>query len=235
MTGNLGTNIAFAGLTAAGKTTHAKILAAELGYDYVSATEILMEIAGVTDPSDQVWFTRLDEIQKLRGDGAIDAELEKRLLAQSRTRQRTVFDTWALAWIGDDPLIRIWIESDLDSRARKCFVSQASPELDIAGCRRLIDEKDRFNRAMFRSRHGYDLFTDRKRYDAVLFNGHLIPKPTTEAAEIGISRFAPIVHSTATSVMKSSRIDAEVLKSRFRKEVWRITIPDWSKSPATRS
>jgi cytidylate kinase len=38
------TNIAFAGLTAAGKTTHARRLAADLGYDYVSATDILFEI-----------------------------------------------------------------------------------------------------------------------------------------------------------------------------------------------
>ncbi len=38
------TNIAFAGLTAAGKTTHARRLAADLGYRYVSATDILLEI-----------------------------------------------------------------------------------------------------------------------------------------------------------------------------------------------
>jgi cytidylate kinase len=37
-------NIAFAGLTAAGKTTHARRLAADLGYSYVLATDILFEI-----------------------------------------------------------------------------------------------------------------------------------------------------------------------------------------------
>ena len=41
------TNIAFAGLTAAGKTTHARRLAADLGYGYVSATDILFEILQV--------------------------------------------------------------------------------------------------------------------------------------------------------------------------------------------
>ena len=41
------TSIAFAGLTAAGKTTHAQRLAADLGYDYVSATDILFEILRV--------------------------------------------------------------------------------------------------------------------------------------------------------------------------------------------
>jgi hypothetical protein len=33
-------NIAFAGLTAAGKTTHAKILAEQLGYEWISATTL---------------------------------------------------------------------------------------------------------------------------------------------------------------------------------------------------
>lgn len=37
-------NIAFAGLTAAGKTTHAKILAHELDYEYVSATKIILDM-----------------------------------------------------------------------------------------------------------------------------------------------------------------------------------------------
>jgi cytidylate kinase len=51
------TNIAFAGLTAAGKTTHARRLAADLGYRYVSATDILLEILQVRDPGADLWFT----------------------------------------------------------------------------------------------------------------------------------------------------------------------------------
>ena len=124
MTHSQTSNIAFAGLTAAGKTTHAKRLAWALGYNYVSATDILLEILDIDEPGDQIWFTRLDEINAVRGDGAVDAELEERLVQMNRTRNRTVFDTWALAWIGDDPLVRIWIESDLESRSRKCFVSE---------------------------------------------------------------------------------------------------------------
>jgi len=51
------TNVAFAGLTAAGKTTHAQLLAADLGYDYISATDISFEILPV--PGDtHPWFTR---------------------------------------------------------------------------------------------------------------------------------------------------------------------------------
>lgn len=60
------TNIAFAGLTAAGKTTHARRLAADLGYSYVSATDILLEILRVPDPGAHLWFTQLDAITAAR-------------------------------------------------------------------------------------------------------------------------------------------------------------------------
>lgn len=235
VTVNFTSNIAFAGLTAAGKTTHAKRLAEQLGYDYVSATEILLDMLGIDDPSDQVWFTRLEEIQVARGDGAVDTELEECLVSMSRKRQRTVFDTWALAWIGDDPLVRIWIESDLESRVRKCLVSQRSKQLGTEEYKRLIQDKDEFNRHIFRWRHGFDLFTDRHRYDAVLCNSHLIPVATAAAANSGIEAFAPIVYAGAIYVMKSDESGAHHLRQANPREVQRITVSSESPSQAEMS
>lgn len=224
MTVHFTSNIAFAGLTAAGKTTHAVRLATELGYDYVSATEVLLEILGLNDPSDQVWFTRLQEIQDARGDGAVDAELEERLAFMNRTRQRTVFDTWALAWIGDPPLVRIWIESDLESRVRKCLVSQRSSQLSPDECSALIQEKDDFNRRMFCQRHGFDLFTDRYRYDAVLCNSHLIPVASRTMANFGIETFSPVVRAAVKHVMQIDESSARTLRECKPREVERITV-----------
>jgi cytidylate kinase len=218
-------NIAFAGLTAAGKTTHAKRLADELGYQYVSATEILLEILGIEQTGESVWLTRLGETNAARSNGSVDAELEERLVSLNRTRQRTVFDTWALAWIGDSPLLRIWIESDLESRVRKCLVSQGDRRTSPDRCRSLLDEKDSFNRQLFQRRHGFDLFTDRHRYDAVLDNSHLIPNPTESAARSGIEAFAPVIHAVATCVMADDQAEAERLIQTHPQEVRRITLP----------
>src|SRR3954452_3663938 len=118
-----GPNVAFAGLTAAGKTTHARLLAEALGYDYVCATDIVLEILGMESSSRGVWFERFDEIRSARAGDGVDAELDRRLEEMAATRRSTVFDTWALAWLSPSPLVRIWIESDLASRARKCLVS----------------------------------------------------------------------------------------------------------------
>ena len=212
------TNIAFAGLTAAGKTTHAQRLAADLGYDYVSATDILFEILRVprhTHP----WFNQAGAISTARQDGAVDAELESRLIDLARTRDRTVFDSWALAWICPVPVVRIWVESDLPSRTRKCLVSLGSDPRPLGECEAVLRSKDDYNRAMFLRRHGFDLFRDRERYHAVLCNSHLIPSATKQKSQRGIEAFAPVVREAALAVLKADPDALAELHTRHPREV----------------
>jgi cytidylate kinase len=212
------TSIAFAGLTAAGKTTHAQRLAADLGYDYVSATDILFEILQV--PRDtHPWFNQSDAISSARDDGAVDAQLESRLVNLVRTTDRVVFDSWALAWICPVPVIRIWIESDLPSRTRKCLVSLGDKPRPVAQCETVLRAKDAYNRAMFRRRHGFDLFTDRERYHAVLCNSHLIPAATRQQSQHGIEEFAPVVRDTALAIMSADAGSMAHLRARHPREV----------------
>ena len=131
----------------------------------------------------------------------MDDELEARLVDLARARDRTVFDSWALAWICPAPIVRIWIESDPPSRARKCLVSLGDEPRPLAECEAVLRAKDGHNRAMFRRRHGFDLFTDRERYHAILCNSHLIPSATGQASRHGIGRFAPVVREAALAVM----------------------------------
>ena len=212
------TSIAFAGLTAAGKTTHAQRLAADLGYDYVSATDILFEILRV--PRDaHPWFNQADAISAAREDGAVDAELESRLVDLARTSDRVVFDSWALAWICPVPVLRIWIESDLPSRTRKCQVSLGDEPRPLAECEGVLRAKDDCNRAMFRHRHRFDLFTDRERYHAVLCNSHLIPAATRQESRRGIEEFAPVVRDAALAIMSADAGGMAELRAGHPREV----------------
>jgi cytidylate kinase len=222
------TNIAFAGLTAAGKTTHAQRLATDLGYDYVSATDILFEILRV--PRDtHPWFNQADAISAARQDGAVDAELESRLVDLARTRDRAVFDSWALAWICPAPVVRIWIESDLPSRTRKCLVSLGGEPRPLGECEAVPRSKDDYNRAMFLRRHGFDLFRDRERYHAVLCNSHLIPSATQQESQCGIEAFAPVVRDAALAVLEGGADGLAELRAGHPREV--LAVRGWMPTP----
>ena len=168
-------NVAFAGLTAAGKTTHARLLAEQLGYSYVSATEALLDILDIDAPSEQIWFERFEQIQAARQGDGVDDELDLRLSLLAAGSTAAVFDTWALAWVGPSPMLRVWIESDEDSRARKCLVSQATRCLPLEGCRDLVHAKDLHTR---------------------------IDHATRACADAGIAAFAPVVYETVTALLQ---------------------------------
>ncbi|MBE1463808.1 cytidylate kinase family protein [Kibdelosporangium phytohabitans] len=196
-------NIAFAGLTAAGKTTHARLLAEALDYKYVSATKILLEVIGMNDPDQEnVWFDNLDSIQKRRTSDEIDDELERRLLEIAIGSDGLVLDTWAMPWICKAPMIRLWLESDRLSRTWKCFVSQgANPSHGLVECSRLIDRKDLSTRSIFLRRHKFDLLTSRGIFDVVLENTWLIEEPTRASTDRGIAQFHPVVLSAVRSLL----------------------------------
>jgi cytidylate kinase len=216
-------NVAFAGLTAAGKTTHARLLAEQLGYSYVSATETLLGILDIDAPGEQIWFDRYDEIQAARQGDAVDDELDRSLAALAVHSEATVFDTWALAWVSPSPMVRVWIESDEESRARKCLVSQRTNRLPLEDCRDLVHAKDGHTRGGFLRRHGFDLFTDRARYGLVLCNSHLIGHATRSCADAGIEAFAPVVRETVTALLEQ-RPDHELadIARQHPQEVLRI-------------
>ena len=189
-------NVAFAGLTAAGKTTHAKILAEQLGFNYVSATQTILDIIGMDEDPDRVWLDKYVEVEQAREGDKIDIELESRMSKLADTHSGLILDTWAMAWIynGSTPMVRLWIDSDEDSRTRKCYISQRiNKHRDLTDCRILIDQKDNDTRIKFKRRLNFDLFTDRSKYDIILSNTHLIPEATETSAKIGIATFAPIV------------------------------------------
>ena len=48
-------------------------------------------------PGPVPWFTQLDAITAAREGDAVDDELESRPIDLARFRNRTVFDSWALA------------------------------------------------------------------------------------------------------------------------------------------
>lgn len=227
-------NIAFAGLTAAGKTTHAKILAEQLGYEWISATAIILDILGAGGNPEKVWFSDYERIQKAREDDCVDIELERRVQELAKSNDGLILDTWAMAYIYEGPLIRIWIESDKGSRMRKCYVSQGQKKsFDLSDCHQLIHVKDNSARSKFIKRLNFDLFTDMSRYDAILSNTDLIAEPTDQCSRAGICTFTPVVHDVVRYLAKQalhrvSKESVHYLRTAYGAMVQNVNEKPWS-------
>jgi cytidylate kinase len=184
-------NITISGLTAAGKTTHALLVARRLGFDYVSASELMLSRLGIEN-SATVWQTRMREVERRRDELPVDRELNEFLAREIKERDHTVFDSWSAGWLGDSPnCVRVFIESDLRSRTYKARVSQEphGPFLSLPECRRLVEAKDKAAATRLAPLVGADIRTDRSPFDLVLDNSALIAEPTLPSARQGIGRF----------------------------------------------
>lgn len=188
--------VVIAGLTAAGKTTHTRILARELGYPAIHVTAFLMEAVGVVDTAD-VWRQRMREVESLRAGGIADDVVDRRMLDVCARPGPLVIDAWALPWYGPQELVRIWIGSDRLSRTWKCAVSAMPTVTSEVEASALLDEKDGHSRVRFLDRYGFDLYQDRSVFDFVLDNSHLIDSPTRDSSDAGIAAFAPVVSAVA--------------------------------------
>jgi mutator protein MutT len=198
-------NIAITGPTAAGKTTHALLLSTALGYDYVSASEVLLHKVGLSKGNNDRWVTDMEQIEAQRSDGAADRAVDDELLARAARSEGTVFDSWFLPYLYDNtqPLLRIYLTSDLESRTLKCRVSQEpkGTKLPLDECRALITRKDETSAAHARELYDVDIH-DTASFDHVADNSGLIYEPTIESARSGIRAF----HSTLLTAVRNQLV-----------------------------
>lgn len=122
MRGASGLNVMVAGLTAAGKTMHSRILAERMGLRYESASGRLLDLLGenaaiVSD----FWVTEEGRGARERQD--LMARVDEELAGLAGTESGIVFDTFGLPWVSRARAFRIRIDSTLTSRAWKAMVS----------------------------------------------------------------------------------------------------------------
>ncbi|WP_393073694.1 hypothetical protein [Streptomyces sp. LN704] len=186
--------IVISGLTAAGKTTHTKLLAETLDFRAVHFTDLLLrELQVEAGSADQVWFNRLHEIESMRAGGLADRRTEEVVGALLESDEPMVVDAVLAPWLHPGPRINIWLGSDRAARAWKCSVSRLPGVISTDDSLRLLDEKDAFTRAYLWRERAVDLYTDRSCFDLVLDSSHLIGAPTLDAARNGIAELHQVL------------------------------------------
>lgn len=209
-------NIVFSGMTAAGKTTHAKLLARQLGFEYVAAIDVILALLGINKDPEGIW-TREPRLFDAFNDPSLNRAVDAQLVELSKTRGGVVFDAWALPWLSDAPMMKIWVESDVASRRRKVLVSQLRS--GIAADSSILERKDLASRDNFLNTYGFDILNDRTPFDAILDNTELIPTATIAASDLGISRFAPVVRDACVAWQSADHRSARQCEFAHRSHV----------------
>ena len=187
-------NVIISGLTAAGKTTHATLLARHYDLHYLSASQTMLKLAGlVACQSPDFWVT-----EEGMGLGRrvtwnqVDEEI-RRFEGQSR---QTVFDCLSLPWLHRQKSFVIWLESSLSSRVTKAIVShQGQNNLTPAEVREQISLKDRAARREILAHYGVDIFRERAPFDLIIDVSSFITVPTEASIRFGIKHVDDIISS----------------------------------------
>lgn len=186
--------LVISGWTAAGKSTHAKLLARDLNLPYLSATEVLARLVAdrTSTPLEKRWQPRLDQARQ--DDQSIDDDLDAYLIDMFERDSGAVFDACLLPWVAPAvAAIRIWLESDFPSRLRKCYVSHLDEGIGWDEARSRVQGKDTFTQSRLSRTNGCSYDPSTAAFDLIANNESLIPFATRDTADAGIASFHPVL------------------------------------------
>lgn len=197
--------IFISGLTAAGKTTHSKLLAEQLHQPYISSSSILLQKAEIDTSllSPNFWISKdAAELGDRRvKDKSMDTWVDETLVSMSTQMGNAVFDTWGLPWLSNEKGLRIWLESNITSRLWKAIVShEAVLDVNHEKVREEVIKKDYFIRDYFKNNYGFDIFQDYELFDYIIDISSFIESPSVVASIKSVN----ISHEIVSAIVDAS-------------------------------
>jgi cytidylate kinase len=188
--------IVISGFDAAGKTTHGSLLSSALDIPLHTASGLMTRLAhrahNFRARWDDQWTPELDQVRA--ADPSLDEEIDADMVKALVSSPSGVFDGCFLPWlVRPDGVINVWIESDLDSRVRKCMVRHLGDGIDRRTAEQIVRNKDDFSQRRLQSARGVYLSPDPNIFDLVLDNSDLIPEATVACAHEGIRTLQPVL------------------------------------------
>lgn len=174
--------VAICGLTASGKSYHAKRIATEFGLEYVSGSDVLVEVAGIKPRGEHFWINEFGKqfIEHRSSKSSIDRLADELILKEAENGKDVVFDSWTLPWLyGSDDLYKIYLNASLEARAKMAYNSREQKPYSLSDIKERIRIKDETSARIFRELHGIDIFYY-SIFDLVVDNSNLSPANTSE-------------------------------------------------------
>jgi cytidylate kinase len=195
------------GFTAAGKTTHAWLLAQELGWPYLGSSAIrrsLLSFRGRVGRGSAEWEPGMDAMRESipKIDVMVDSIIEHRINA---AHTPLVVDAWLQPWLCDrSSVVRVWLGSAEDSRLLKAAVTLlrrgSAPPQDLAA---QVKQKDKFSIEFFRALYGIDFGPEPGLFDIVLDNSKYISRASIADSDRGILKFKPVFSAAVAAALSA--------------------------------
>ncbi len=202
-------NICISGLTASGKTTHAHLLAGEFGLTYVSGSQIQLNFLGVSPiQSKDFWIS---EAAKSLWDESQFRKIDSELLRLETITAGYIFDTSTMPWRHKEPALCIWLESNLNSRKIKSFIShRGRTQFPFEIYDEKIIEKDFATITLYKNIYNIDIGTDLSCFDLIIDISTFISEPTLNSSLNSISAAHKIIRAaTGYYLTKSTEFKTE--------------------------
>ena len=174
--------ITISGPIGSGKSTAAKALAEELGYEHVSGGDIFRSLA------DERGYTPLEFNKLAEEDDQIDRDLDRRLRETAREQDDLVLESRLAGWMaGEYADIRVWLDAPEDVRASRVADRE---DTSIEEAKRTLHA--RAESEVVRYRRYYDIdFSDRSIYDLAVNTARWGPEGVMEVVRTAVDQYEP--------------------------------------------
>ena len=174
-------NVCISGLSAAGKTTHAHLLAGEFGLTHVSGSQIQFSFMGLSPVQPRDFW--ISSAAKALWNREQFERIDTELLRLEATGEGYIFDTSTMPWRHRRPALCIWLESSMESRVIKSIVShRGTSKCAPKEYLEKIIEKDEATLELYRDLYGISIGKDLACFDIIMDISALIETPTLEAS-----------------------------------------------------
>jgi len=165
--------ILICGFTASGKSYVSEKLAKKLNYRFIHTSHVLKQIANNKEKSflntkmNKGWYEK-SNLDKVRfKDDFIDSALDKYLLSIVKSEDNLVLDSWTLPYLfkRKKDVVRIWLTASKKERINRM---SKRDKISVELTKKLINQKDNFNKTHFKKLYGFSLGKDLDVFDYVL-------------------------------------------------------------------